>query len=138
MSFREKSAWLMAGVLGLAGAVYVWLAQSVVEATGTAAPGPAVIPFVLLVIAASVVVQVVLAVSAPREAMRAADERERAAQGRAAILSGLVLGAGIVCSLGAYVVRPDGNTLFHFVLVSLIVAQIVDYAAQIILFRRGA
>lgn len=138
MSFREKSAWLMAGVLVLAGAVYVWLVHMVVQATGTAAPAPTAIPFVLLVIAASVVVQVVLALSAPRDAMRAADERERIAQGRAAIVSGFVMGAGIICSLGLYFEHPDGNMLFHFVLVSLIIAQIVDYAAQIILFRRGA
>lgn len=139
MSFREKSAWLMAGVMILAGLWYLKAVAGAASAAG-AAPAPAGMfaAFTMLVVLASVVAQVVLALSAPKEANAPADERERPALQRAGHWSGIVLAAGAVLSLGGFLYRPDGNLLFHLVLGSLIVSQIAEYAFQIALLRRGA
>jgi hypothetical protein len=139
MSFREKSAWVMAALMILAGLYYLNL---VVGASGQlGAPAPPVglfIAYVVLVVIASVAAQVGLAVSAPKEANAPADERERPALQRAGNWSGLVLGAGAVISLLLYLQHGDGNLLFHTVLGSLIVSQIAEYVFQIALLRRSA
>ena len=78
-----------------------------------------------------------LALSSRREANAPADERERLVQQRAGNWSGLVLATGAVLSLGHFMVRADGNMLFHLVMASLIVAQIAEYAFRIFLVRRS-
>ena len=138
MSFREKSAWVMAALMIVSGATYLWLVVSVSRAIGqTAPPLAAVIPYVLLVVVGAIIVQTVLALLTPREADAPADERERQIQLRADAWSGVVLGLGAVTSLGAYVFQGDGAMLFHMIAASLIAAQVAEYAIVIVLFRRG-
>ncbi|MEZ5679964.1 MAG: hypothetical protein R3E14_01570 [Erythrobacter sp.] len=134
MSFREKSAWVMAVVMAITGLLYIGL----VHGASPDAPvmGP-LLPYVLAVIALSVVVQVVLAVMSPREASAPMDEREKLVAAKAGQVSGVVLAVLVVLSGGVYVFLPHGNMLFHHLLGGLIVAQIVDYAVQIRLLRRG-
>lgn len=138
MSFREKSAWVMAALMCVSGGTYLWLVVTLSLALGqTAPPLAAVIPYVLLVVVGAVVMQTVLALLTPREADAPADEREKQIQLRADAWSGVVLGLGVVTSLGAYVFQNDGPMLFHMVAASLIAAQIAEYAIVIVLFRRG-
>jgi hypothetical protein len=137
MSFREKSAWLMAAVMTVAGLYYFHIVRGASQALGETAPPALAIAFVILVVVGSVVAQIVLAVSAPKEATAPADERERLIHQRAGNWSGLVLATGAVVSLGHFMVRGDGNMLFHLVMASLIVAQIAEYALQIVLVRRS-
>ena len=85
----------------------------------------------------SIVVQIILALSSPKEANAPADERERIIQQRAGHWSGIVLATGVVLSLGHYLARGDGNMLFHLAMASLIVAQIAEYAIHILLVRRS-
>ena len=137
MSFREKSAWLMAGLMTLAGLYYLHIVRQASQALGETAPPAIVMMFVILIVVGSVVAQIVLVVSSPKEANAAADERERTVQQRAASWSGLVLATGAVGSLGHYLVHADGNMLFHLIMASLIVAQIAEYAFQLLLLRRS-
>ena len=139
MSFREKSAWVMAVLMSLAGLYYLNLVVGASRELG--APPPPVgifIAYVVVVVIVSVAAQVGLAVSAPKEANAPADERERPALQRAGNWSGLVLAAGAVASLLHYLQHGDGNLLFHTVLGSLIVSQIAEYVFQIALLRRSA
>ena len=136
MSFREKSAWLMALLMTAAGLWYFQVVRTASQATGETAPPAVVITFVVLIVIASVVGQTVLALSSRREATAPADERERLVQQRAGNWSGRVLATGAVLSLGHFMAFGDGNMLFHLVMASLIVAQIADYAFQILLVRR--
>ncbi|WP_232843927.1 hypothetical protein [Allopontixanthobacter sediminis] len=133
MSFREKSAWTMAAVMLVAGVFYAWLVS---HGPGAPVIGP-LVPYVMLVIILSVAVQIVLAVTSPKEAQAAADERERLILWRAGQLSGIVLAVGLVASGAVYVMLPSGNMLFHHVLGALIVAQIAEYLLQVYFFRRG-
>lgn len=136
MSYRERSAWVMAAVTVLAGLYYLDMA---IPAWGEATPPMTIIvAYVLLVVVGSVVAQTSLAAMSPREANAPADERERPMLDRAGNWSGIVLGAGAVTSLLHFLVHRDGDLLFHSVMGSLIVAQVVEYGFQIALLRRSA
>ncbi len=137
MSFREKSAWVMAALMTITGAVYVMMVRNASQALGTTAPAAVAIGFVMLVVIASIIVQLLLAVMSPKEAVAPADEREALVTQRAGHWSGFVLAAGAVSALGHFLVRGDGNMLFHLVMGSLIVSQIAEYALQILLTRRS-
>lgn len=138
MPYREKSAWVMAAVMALTGLYYLHLVVSASPGVGSAMrPTGVLIAFALLVIIASVVTQVMLALSSPKEANAPADERERPVLDRAGRIAGVVLGSGVVTSLLLFLYRGDGNLLFHMIMGSLIVAQIAEYMLQIVLLRRG-
>ena len=138
MSFREKSAWVMAALMTVAGVYYLNLVVGTSRELGAIAPPVGIfIAYTVLVVIGSVVAQVVLAISSPREANAPADERERPLLQRAGNWSGLVLGFGAVTSLLYFLVHADGNLLFHMVLGSLIVSQVAEYALQITLLRRS-
>lgn len=137
MSFREKSAWVMALLMIAVGLCYWRTVSAASQAIGSTAPAAVVFSFVVLVVVGSIVVQTVLALSAPREANAGADERERRVEAKAGHWAGVLLAVGAVLSLGHFLMRADGNMLFHLVMASLIVAQIAEYAFQIILVRRS-
>lgn len=138
MSFREKSAWVMAALMTAAGAYYLWWVADLSAALGhTAPPLAAMAPYVCLVVVGSIVVQIVLAALAPKEAGAPADERERQIKLRAGAWSGVVLTVGAVLALGGFLAAADGPALFHAVVASLIVSQIAEYAITIVLYRRG-
>lgn len=140
MSFREKTAWVMAIILTLAGAYYFHTLWKASVALGGLAP-PLIyltIPYVILVVIASIVSMTTLALSSPKEANAPADERERIVHDRAGNWSGYVLAFGVICGMGYYFARRDGDVFFHIVVGSLMLSQIVEYVFQIVLLRRGA
>ncbi len=132
MSFREKSAWVMAAVLLAVGAFYVKL----VTVDGVP-PAAAAIPFVLAVIVLSVAAQIVLAIASPKEASSPADERERVAIDKAGHFSSYVLAVGVLVGLGQFMLTADGNGMFHTMLTCLILSQVSEYGAQVFFFRRA-
>jgi hypothetical protein len=139
MAFREKSAWVMGALMLAAGLYYLNMAIGVSREIGWTAPPMAIfIPYVILVIIASVAAQTTLAILSPREASASADERERPVLDRAGNWSGIVLAVGAVTALLHYLSHGNGNLLFHSVMGSMILSVIAEYAFQIILFRRSA
>ena len=134
MSFREKSAWGMAALFGCAGVWYLSLSTPLVHPSP---PVAAFVPFVALIVIASILLQIGLAVASPREAGARADERERPALDRAGHWSGMMLAGGVVTVLMVALVDPDERRLFHYLMLSLIVAQFGEYVFQIVLLRRG-
>ena len=135
MSFQVKSAWVMALLLTGAGAVYFAAVRDASRALGTTAPAVVVVGFVLLVVVGSLVTHLLLALAFPRQASAPTDERDRQLLHRAGHASSYVLAVGVMLSLGHYLVRGDGNMLFHLTVASLIAAQIVEYGLQIVLDR---
>ena len=139
MAFREKSAWVMAALMVAAGLYYLNMVVSWSRNIGeTALPTPILIAYVALVVIGSVVAQATLGISSPREANAPADERERPLLDRAGNLSGIVLGFGAVTSLLHFLAHGDAYLLFHSIMGSLIISQIVEYVLQIMLLRRSA
>ncbi|MEL7691086.1 hypothetical protein [Citromicrobium bathyomarinum] len=133
MSFKEKSAWVMGAIMLATGVFY---AQLVAEAPPQAPVIGPLIPYVLAVIVFSVVAQVGLAIASPKEASAPADEREKIVIDRAGHWSGMVMGVLAVAACAAYVAAPEGAMLFHYIIGALIVAQLAEYAFQIVLLRR--
>ena len=88
MSFRERTAWVMACTLILTGGFYLKLVIDGVS------PSSAAFPFVIGVILFSIAAQIVLAAMSPREASNPIDERERLVMQRAANFSSYVLATG--------------------------------------------
>ena len=139
MSFKEKSAWVMAVVMAVAGLYYLKMVVAASEHIGATAPPIGIlIAYVLLVVVASVNAQIILAISSPKEANAPADERERPALDRAGNWSGYVLASGAVASLLYFLSHGDGYMLFHMIMGSLIASQIAEYAFQLLLLRRSA
>ena len=139
MSFREKSAWVMAVLMAAAGLYYLDMAVTASREASLAAPPVGIfIPFTGVVVIATIVAQVMLAIRTPAEANAPADERERPLLDRAGRWSGIVLGAGAVSSLLFFLHRQDGVLLFHAMVASLILSQVAEYAFQIALIRRNA
>ena len=134
MSFKEKSAWVMGAIMVATGLFYANLVASAPQAPVI---GP-LIPYVLAVIVLSIVAQVILAISSPKEAEAPADERERSVIDRAGHLSGIVLGFGVISAVIMYIAGWSPTMLVHAIVGSLIVSAIVEYALQIFYFRRAA
>jgi len=124
-------------LMAVTGTYYLLIVRMASQALGETAPAAVAIGFVILVVIGSIALQVVLAISSPREANEPADERERLVAQRSGSWSGLVLATCVVAALGHFLVRGDGSMLFHLVMGSLIVSQIAEYALQIFLSRRS-
>lgn len=133
MSFREKSAWVMGILMVGTGLLYAWLVAQAPDAPVIAA----LLPYVLVVVVLSVVVQVILALASPKEAKAPADERERIVIDRAGNWSGMVLALGLFMAGGTFLLYPSGTMLFHHMIGALILAQTAEYALQILLLRRS-
>lgn len=139
MTFHEKSAWVMGILLLLVGGWYlntVW--QTSVSLGETAPPMMHLIGrATLILIIGAIVGHIVIAVWNLKDANDEKDERDKQVLRKSGHVSGFVLGFGCVTGLVHYVVRADGNLLFHMVVVSLIAAHIVEYALTIFFYRRG-
>lgn len=136
MAFHEKSAWAMGLLFLLITVWFIGETQPLNWRSGTAPPPYApLITVTLFSIIGSIVIQSVLAVRSPREA--SADEREKLIFTRASHWSGLVLGFGCISGLFHYLAHRSGDTLFHVVLLSLLLSTVAEYALQVFYFRRG-
>ena len=139
MSFHEKSAWVMGAVLLIAAAWYFRTVASASAALGEVAPPvlPVVVGYIILIIVLSIIAHILVAVSKPSEADDTMDERDRIISSRAGAFSGVLLGIGVITSLGHYLFYYDGNLLFHMAFGALMLAQLGEYAARIVMYRRG-
>jgi divalent metal cation (Fe/Co/Zn/Cd) transporter len=137
MPFREKSAWIMSIALLLGAFFYYRSVFSAWSDSGQlASPAiPQIVAYTGILIAIAIIGHVVTAALAPKDSNVSVDERERQIFNRAGHYSSYVFVAGIVISLGIYVVSGSGDLLFYTVFASLIAAQIVEYAFQILFYR---
>lgn len=137
MSFKEKSAWIMLVALLACGLFYFAQVTSMSFALGELAPPtiPIVILYTIILVLIAVVGHIVIAIFAAKEANAPSDERELKIFDRAAHRSGYFFAAGVIMSLGLYLVSYDGNSLFYGVFLSLMLAQIAEYAFQIYYYR---
>lgn len=76
-----------------------------------------------------------IAIWIPKEANARPEERERQIFNRAGHYASVVLASGIVLSLGQYLVSDDGYLMFYTAFASLMIAQVMEYAFQILFYR---
>ena len=138
MSFREKSAWLMAISLGLASIMYAVIVASMSRATGFLVPPllPFAVVFTLVLAVMGTVGHIFIALLAPKDALAAIDERDRAIGVRARAWSSYVFATGVALALGHYLMVRNGDVLFYGVFSSWVLAQIGEYAFEIVFYRR--
>ena len=130
MSFRERAAWAMGIVLILTGGFYL----KMVMIDGVSPPSAA-FGFVIGVVVFAIAAQIVLAAFSPVDASSPVDEREKLVIDKAAVFGSYVLATGAIAGLGIFMMAGDGMQLFHIVLISLILAKIAEYGAQVFLLR---
>jgi len=141
MSFREKTAWITLITLVLASLLFVVHPPTDL----TLAPDSDLFRFhvLLLSIATFVVIEivaiVVVALRAPRDAKAPFDERERLISLKA---KGLAWHALAWSSLGSVMITihlgANEIGLAYCVLASFVFSLMVNYAARIVYYRRGA
>jgi len=139
MPFHEKSAWIMSVALLLGGAFYGWTVTTISAELGRLAPPilPAVLVYTVIIVIVATVGHILVAMTSPRDAREAADEREKRIVERMGHLSGYVLGFGIIVALGTYLFTYDGNLMFYIAFGSLMLSQLAEYVGQIVLYRVG-
>jgi len=137
MAFHEKSAWIMSFALLLGGVFYFGVVARISSEIGQLAPPrlPLVAVYTAILVAVAIAGHIVIAVMTPRDASASLDERERQLAVRAGHISGLVFGAGVIMSLGLYLLSYNGNLFFYSVFGSLMISQLVEYGLQIVLYR---
>ena len=138
MAFREMTAWIMSMALLLGGLFYFGVV--ITGSQGLGASMPPLIPIIAIYIGILVIIAIIGHIGAALTSLDSAnapmDERELDIERRASTLSDGIMGIGVLLSLGTYLLRYDGNQLFHLVFAALMVSQFVQYAAQIFLYRR--
>jgi len=139
MSFREKSAWVSFITILAVFIPFFWnsLRQYRGEIAGRQAVGTA---FLLLFsfVALEVVLHVVLAIRAPQEARSPRDEREQLIDMRATRVAFYVLLVGALAGVAMVHLTPSAWVMQQVVLLAIVVAELVRFGGQILLFRRDA
>lgn len=138
MSFREKSAWITFVSLVVAFTPFFFFSYQAL--TGQLGHGRAR-TLAFLLIAGFVVLEVVLHAAAaalsPQDARTPRDERERLIAMRAAHAAYPVLLAGGLASAAVIHVTTSAWVMQQAVLFTVVLAELVKFGVQIVLFRRG-
>lgn len=141
MSFREKTAWVTLITLVLASLLFI--VHPPLELTLAPEPGFFTLHVLLLSIATFVVIEVVaiivIRIRAPLDAKAPFDERERLITLKAKSLAWHALAWS---SLGSVMITihlgANEIGLAYCVLASFVFSLMVNYAARIVYYRRGA
>ena len=136
MSFREKSAWISLVLILLVFGPYFWLVgQSLVGRTHV--HGGTQFALILLFVVLEIVVHIAVAIQSPRDAEAPTDEREDLIDLRATRMAFYVLFGGALMSIFTLHFPVNVWTLSQFVLFSIVIAELVKFASQIVFYRRG-
>jgi hypothetical protein len=139
MSFREKSAWITLIALVVATLFAVthlpspWSLAPAPSATTLHVVGGAIVAFIVI----EIIAHVIVAARAPREANAPADERERLIGLKATRLAAYVY--AILTLSAIFLIHFGANAigLSLLILLSFVIAEIVNYAVRIVYYRRG-
>jgi hypothetical protein len=135
LSFQEKSLWLMLLSLLLGFGVY---AAMVLPAHAANVMPHQIVQFVVAVVALVVMQIVGHIVIAIFDRRAESDERDRLIALKGTRNAGYVLAVGVFFALCTALVT-DGNFMFtHVLLAAWVLAQLVEIASQLVLYRRGS
>ena len=136
MSFREKSAWISFVLIVLVFGPYFWLVGRQLMG-GAHVHGGTQFALIALFFVLEVVVHVAIAVRSPRDARAPKDEREDLIDLKATRAAFYVLFGGALMSIFTMHFRVTVWIMSQFVLFSIVIAELVKFSRQIVLFRRG-
>lgn len=139
MSFREKSAWISFVTILAVFIPFFW--NSYRQYQG-AVSGRDAVSTAFMLLAAFVVLEILLhvalAIRAPKEARSPRDERERLIDLRATRVGFYVLLVGALASVGMVHLTSRAWVIQQVVLLAIVLAELVRFGGQIVLFRRDA
>jgi hypothetical protein len=137
MSFREKSAWITLTSILIVFVLYYTHVPQLFDPD----PGEWQLMVIAVCIAAFVVIEVVahivLYLRFPKDARTPKDERERLIDLRATRLAAYAYVAGTFFAILTPHHGASGFAVGVFVILAFVIAEVVNYAARIILYRRG-
>ena len=136
MSFREKSAWISLVLLLAVFTPFFW--NSYQQFTGRVDTSSAV-GTAFLLLAAFVVFEIVLhaiAIQSPDEANAPRDERERLIEMRATSVAFPVLLVGALSAVGLLHLGSRAWLMAQVVMLAIVVAEVVRFGLQVVLYRR--
>ena len=96
---------------------------------------PQIVTYAVGIVVIAIVGHIVIAVLAPKEADAPVDEREKLIFDRAGHYSSYLLAAGVLVSLGSYLISGNGDLLFYVVFASLVASHLAEYLLQILFYR---
>jgi len=140
MSFRVKSAWISVITMVIAYGAYVAVvAYGLMEGRR---PGLWFLyPLGLYVICLTVmqiVLHVIVAARAPDEAKAPQDEREKLITWKATTVGYYVMIVAVVATMASVHLHVGAFHLVNGMFLALVLAEVVKWSAQIVLFRRGS
>jgi archaellum biogenesis protein FlaJ (TadC family) len=139
MSFREKSAWISFVTILAVFIPFFWNSYRQYQGaiSGRDAVGTA---FTLLTafVVLEIVLHVVLALRAPKDARTPRDEREQLIDMRATRVGFYVLLVGALAAVGMVHLTSRAWVIQQVVLLAIVLAELVRFGGQIVLFRRDA
>lgn len=138
MSFREKSAWisfllLLAVFTPFFYYSYLSLTDQIAHREGMRAAFVLLAAFVVL----EIVLHAVIAMRAPAEARSPRDERERLIAMKATSVAFPVLVLGALAGAAMLHVSLSVWVMQQAVLLAIVVAEVVKFGTEIVLYRRG-
>jgi len=139
VSFREKSAWIsLLTYLAIYGFYFANVASALVGggADGTHFLG-LLSKSVALFVVVTVVLTIILAISAPKDAQTPEDEREKLIKLRSNSAAGYVLAAGVVFAIGALYFGAGSFLVINLLFFVLVVFEVFKIAMQLALTHRG-
>ncbi|MDB5438604.1 MAG: hypothetical protein JWM33_1031 [Caulobacteraceae bacterium] len=137
MPFREKSAWIsLACLLATFGVFFFSMIHGVIEPSGFRSAHLFFVAFVVFFVL-QIILHVIAAAMAPKEANTPADERERRILLAAGRNAHLVLIAGVILTPLTLHLGLGGPAMAYHLMMALVVSEIVRSVSQIVYFRRG-
>jgi hypothetical protein len=141
MSFREKSAWIALAAFAGIFALYCWNVVAIVAGRGHGVGEPTALVLVLLaaLVIAEGMLHWIVARRSPIEARTPRDEREWLIELKAARIAFFVLLATTFSSNGMLHLRGIGRwEMAQAVMAAIALAEVVNFASRIVLYRRDA
>ncbi len=139
MSFREKSAWI--SFLSILGVFIPFFWNSYRQFSGQV-DGPTALSVAVWLLVAFVVLEIVLhaavALQAPSDARSPRDERERLIEMRATRVAFQVLVVGALAGVATIHLTRSAWVMQQVVLLAIVLAELVKFGGQIVLYRRDA
>jgi ABC-type xylose transport system permease subunit len=139
MSFREKSAWITLATIVLVSGLFILHLPRPWSLTPTSSGF--IFHVLLLSVTAFVVIEiiahVIVAIRSPADARAPRDERERLIALKATSLAAYVYAFLSLGSVSLIHVGANQIGVAYCVLLSFVIAEVVNYAARIVYYRRG-
>jgi hypothetical protein len=138
MSFREKSVWISFFIMLALFGVWAWnLGRFMIGETSRADVARLSIMLLIFALALEVGLHIVLAIRSPREARTPRDEREQLIELYATRIAFRVLIVAALFTVGSVHVGARTGVLIDAMMLSLILALLVKFGSEVVLFRRG-